>query len=224
MTLIQVPSPNFNERALDVNTILIHYTDMPTAQKAVHWLSNPLSQVSAHYLIDEEGQTYQLVREEKRAWHAGESYWQGCTDLNSCSIGIELANRGHHYGYLPFPIAQINALLRLCEGIKKRWYIPTSRFLGHSDVAPRRKQDPGHLFPWKTFAKEGLGLWPNDNISSTEIDILDALSTIGYETVSPSHTFFAFQRHFQPQKIDGIFNEETISLLKGLFKTIEKPI
>jgi N-acetylmuramoyl-L-alanine amidase len=221
MKIIKTPSPNFSERQLTVDSILIHYTDMVTVEGALAWLSNPFSKVSSHYLIDEKGQIYQLIQEDKRAWHAGESYWQGCTDLNSCSIGIELANPGHSHGYVPFPEAQIDSLLRLCEDICTRWDISASRILGHSDIAPRRKQDPGHLFPWKTLAEEGFGLWPSPHSSLRApkgSEAIQNLEKIGYETVSPTHTLLAFQRHFQPHKMDGIADQETLSLLYGLLK------
>ncbi|MBS0271156.1 MAG: N-acetylmuramoyl-L-alanine amidase [Proteobacteria bacterium] len=255
MKILEVPSPHMNERLLPINSIIIHYTDMPTAEQALAWLSNPASNVSSHYLIDEKGCIYQLIPEDKRAWHAGESYWQGCSDLNSCSIGIELANPGHRYGYLPFPDPQIEALMRLCQDIMTRWDIPASRILGHSDIAPRRKQDPGHLFPWETLAREGLGLWlpffschpresedpANDWISAyagmtlegspnkassnaKSISLTEALNKIGYETVSPTHSLLAFQRHFQPHKVDGVADEETVSLLQALLNLQNKHI
>jgi N-acetylmuramoyl-L-alanine amidase len=216
MHILKAPSPNFNERTLPIDTIVIHYTNKPTVEEALAWLTDPLKKLSAHYLIDEEGRLYQLVSEEKRAWHAGISYWQGCTDINSCSIGIELANGGADHGYTPFPSPQIDALLRLCEGIRTRWSIPAHRILGHSDVAPRRKQDPGHLFPWEYLAKEGLGLWPKDIREGKNIDVTEALARMGYETVSPLHTLLAFQRHFQPHKVDGTTDSETLSLLQSL--------
>lgn len=214
--ILYAPSPHFNERALPIDSILIHYTDMPTAEEALAWFCHPQSQVSAHYLIDETGKIYNLVEEEKRAWHGGESYWQGCTDLNSCSIGIELANPGHSHGYLPFPEAQIHALMRLCQDLKIRWNIPASRILGHSDVAPRRKQDPGHLFPWEKLAKEGLGLWPVGRTYHKNSDVREALKDIGYDPHSLSHALLAFQRHFQPHKVDGIADDETRLLLTAL--------
>lgn len=161
MNLNKTPSPNFNERPSAIDAIIIHYTDMVSAEAALAWLINPSSQVSAHYLIDEEGKICQMVDEEHRAWHAGESYWQGRGNLNDCSIGIELANPGHSHGYTPFPEAQIASLIELCLDIKERWNIPSYRILGHSDIAPQRKQDPGHLFPWKQLATEGLGMWPS---------------------------------------------------------------
>jgi N-acetylmuramoyl-L-alanine amidase len=182
------------------------------------------SQVSAHYMIDEEGKIYQMVEEAHRAWHAGESYWQGRKDLNSSSIGIELVNPGHSYGYRPFPDAQITALIALCKGIMTRWSIPPNCVLGHSDVAPRRKQDPGHLFPWKKLSEEGLGLWPEENKTSKGGNEQEVLSRIGYETESLPHALLAFQRHFQPHKVDGIADQETYALLQGLLKAQEKLI
>ena len=238
MKIIKYPSPNFSERTLEVDSIIIHYTDMLSTDETLALFFNPISQVSSHYLIDEEGQIYHLVEEGKKAWHAGTSYWQGRTGLNDYSVGIELANPGHSHGYQPFPEAQIESLLKLCHDIRTRWNIPSSRILGHSDIAPRRKQDPGHLFPWEKLAQEGLGLWPDmsDELkhpgllsprqSSPEDSSLwiKALERIGYETISPSQALLAFQRHFQPHKVDGIANDETFALLQGLLKISEKPI
>ncbi|MBX9786349.1 MAG: N-acetylmuramoyl-L-alanine amidase [Alphaproteobacteria bacterium] len=223
----KTPSPHFNERALPLDSIILHYTDMPTADEALAWLCHPTSQVSAHYLIDEAGKTYRLVEDEKRAWHAGESFWQGCTDINSCSLGIELSNPGHSHGYQPFPEAQIDALLQLCEQLRDRWDIPKNRILGHSDIAPRRKQDPGHLFPWEKLAREGLGLWPfspNPVIASNDNPVEKSLATIGYETISLPHTIRAFKRHFQPHQGDDRVDEETHSLIQGLLDSLKMPI
>ncbi len=215
MNLIPCPSLHFNERLRPVDMILIHYTDMKNTSEALAWLTNPLAQVSAHYLIGEEGQIYSLVDETKRAWHAGKSFWQGCTDINNCSIGIEMANPGHTYGYQPFFEAQIEALISLCLDIQVRWKIPSSRVLGHSDVAPQRKQDPGHLFPWDKLHQKGLGLWPSKDRTPCK-DLMEGLSQIGYEITSPQHTLLAFQRHFQPHKITGIADEETLALVQGI--------
>lgn len=223
----KAPSPHFSERALPLDAIIIHYTDMPSADEALAWLCHPTSQVSAHYLIDEAGKAYQLVQDEKRAWHAGESYWQGCTDMNSCSLGIELANPGHSHGYQPFPEAQIDSFLRLCEQLCRRWDIPKNRILGHSDIAPRRKQDPGHLFPWDILAREGFGLRPSSTqpvIASSDDFVKESLSTIGYETVSLPHTIRAFKRHFQPHQADDRANEETHLLIQGLLDSLKMPI
>lgn len=215
------PSPNFDERKASIDSVILHYTDLPSAEEALSWLTSPRSRVSAHYLIDEEGAIFQLVPDEKRAWHAGESFWQGCTDLNSCSLGIELVNPGHTHGYQPFPEAQVEILLVLCERLCREWDIPKDRILGHSDIAPRRKQDPGHLFPWGTLAHEGFGLWPIDDATApkglrTDDFVKQSLSTIGYETLSLPHTITAFKKHFQPHQRDNKADFETLSLLQGL--------
>jgi N-acetylmuramoyl-L-alanine amidase len=221
MNILRTPSPNSNERSINIDSVIIHYTDMPTTEEALAWLCNSKSQVSAHYLIDEKGKIYQLVPDEKRAWHAGESFWKGFHNLNDCSIGIELSNPGPTHGYVPFPEPQIESLLKLCEMLRTNWGIPASRILGHSDIAPRRKEDPGHLFPWQILAREGLGLWPKDGTDPIfPENVMVALGEIGYETTSPSHTLLAFQRHFQPHKVDGEANEETRTLLSGLLKSI----
>ena len=254
INLHKAPSPHFNDRALPLDAIIIHYTDMPSADEALAWLTNPTSCVSAHYLIDESGKIYQLVPDEKRAWHAGESFWQDCMDMNSCSLGIELANPGHSHGYQAFPEAQIDALMHLCEQLSARWDISSSRILGHSDIAPRRKQDPGHLFPWETLAREGFGLWPalaapQNVIARSETtkqsrdtaknfswiaaaplgprndDFFEkALTTIGYETLSLPHTIRAFKRHFQPHNLDDRADEETAHLIQGLLDSLKMPI
>lgn len=256
MNIIHAPSPNFNERPSVIDAIIIHYTDMISAEAALAWLVSPASHVSAHYLIDEAGQIYGIVDERHRAWHAGESYWQDCTNLNDCSIGIELANPGHTNGYQPFPEAQIESLITLCLDIQKRWNIPQSRILGHSDVAPQRKQDPGHLFPWEKLAREGLGVWPGAVKLSTvrperrhavtkskgeasdhssfdfgsfqeptlrtnsvsSLDLAPILSQIGYDISSSVHALMAFQRRFQPHKVDGVADEETRALAQDLLK------
>ena len=223
MTFIRNPSPHFNERQSPIDMLVIHYTDKPSVKAAMAWLMHPDSRVSAHHLIDEEGLVYQLVDEEKRAWHAGESFWQGITDINSCSIGIELSNPGHNHGYLPFPEAQIEALLTLSQDIRTRWTIPATRILAHSDVAPQRKQDPGHLFPWEQLAGEGLGLWPSPLVSENPLDLMEGLAQVGYDIRSPLHATLAFQRHFQPHKVDGIPDQETFSLLQGLLKAHSTP-
>ena len=153
-------SPNFNDRAdgIKLAYIILHYTGMKDAASALERLCDPAAQVSAHYMIDEDGSVIQLVDEAKRAWHAGKSFWRGITDMNSASIGIELVNPGHEFGYRPFPAAQITALKKLLhEIIARHGMNRKSCLLGHSDIAPTRKQDPGELFPWEELAKDGLG-------------------------------------------------------------------
>ncbi len=148
MHITATPSPNFNDRALPVDMIVIHYTGMKTGAEALARMCDPSAKVSAHYMIEEDGQVFALVAEDKRAWHAGVSHWQGIDDINSCSIGIELVNPGHDWGYRSFPALQIKALLALITDTRTRHAIPNDRIVGHSDVAPGRKQDPGDLFPW----------------------------------------------------------------------------
>ena len=152
------PSPNWNERELPVSMVVLHYTGMQTADEALARLCDPAAKVSAHYLIDEDGTVTSLVPEEKRAWHAGNSYWRGITDVNSASVGIELANPGHEWGYRPFPEAQMEALLPLLANIMDRHDIPRGNVVGHSDVAPARKLDPGELFDWERLARLRLAL------------------------------------------------------------------
>ena len=155
-------SPNVDDRppGCAVDTLILHYTGMPTAAAALQRLCDPAAKVSAHYLIDEDGSVVQLVPEERRAWHAGVSGWHGRACLNDCSIGIELVNPGHEWGYRPFPEAQYAACIELCREILGRWRIPPHRVLAHSDVAPARKQDPGELFDWARLGAAGVGLWP----------------------------------------------------------------
>jgi len=156
MHITSMPSPNFNTRQNNAkpSLIIIHYTGMKTAQDALERLCDPKSQVSAHYTIDEDSTLYQHVDEAQRAWHAGVSQWQGITDVNSHSIGIELVNPGHEHGYRPFPTIQIEKLISLCQAIMQRHKIHW--IVGHEHVAPNRKQDPGPLFPWEDLIKSGL--------------------------------------------------------------------
>ena len=164
--IIQTPSPNYGPRKPPYESgpryIMLHYTDSQTIARARQLLTaagteNP---VSAHYLIDEDGTVEQLVDETRRAWHAGAGVWQGVTDMNSASIGIELQNPGHSYGLRPFPPEQIAALVELCRAIMQRWKIPPENVIGHSDYAPGRKVDPGPFFPWRELAAQGIGIWP----------------------------------------------------------------
>jgi N-acetylmuramoyl-L-alanine amidase len=167
-TVIDHPSPNFNERdpAAPLRYVVLHYTGMPTRDSALRRLCDNQAKVSAHYLIDEAGQVFHLVDESRRAWHAGKSFWCGTTDMNSASIGIELVNPGHEFGYKPFPAAQIAALKTLLGEIVARHGLDPAHFLlGHSDIAPDRKKDPGEFFPWQELAKAGFGIWPEAHAS-----------------------------------------------------------
>lgn len=165
MKIEAVPSPSYNDRKFDVDMLVLHYTGMQTGQAALDRMCDPSAEVSAHYMVWEDGRIVQLVGEDKRAWHAGVSSWQGDGDLNSRSIGVEIVNGGHDFplegGVLPpYPRAQVDALVELCDGILTRWTIPPTRIVGHSDIAPGRKADPGEHFPWEGLARAGIGLWP----------------------------------------------------------------
>lgn len=220
--------------------LVLHYTGMPTAAAAVARLSDPEAKVSAHWLIDEDGTTVPLVAEERRAWHAGVSFWRGFGHLNDRSIGIELVNPGHAHGYRPFPDAQIEAAARLCADIVARWKIPARNVVAHSDVAPERKQDPGELFPWARLAARGIGLWPGPAPAAAAgladigpgavgpmVDALRrGLARIGYR-IGPmgahnrplAQVIAAFQRHWAPHRTDGIADGETrwrIGRIEGL--------
>src|ERR1700722_8723975 len=159
MTYIDAPSPNFDARTAPPAMVVVHYTGMPTGEEALARLRDPAAKVSAHYLIEEDGRAFALVPEERRAWHAGISYWKGESNLNGAAIGVELVNPGTDWGYRPFPDAQIAALIELLGEIRSRWSVPDTRILGHSDIAPDRKLDPGELFPWRCLAEAGFGLW-----------------------------------------------------------------
>jgi len=210
-------SPNFQPRpeGAIIDMLVIHYTGMPSAQAALDRLCDPAAEVSAHYLIDETGEVHALVDEESRAWHAGVSSWRGRSDVNSRSIGIELANPGHEWGYRPFPPAQMAALADLAHGILARWPIPERNVVGHSDVAPRRKQDPGELFDWYWLARCGIGLWPTPGQSTTG-EAAALLADYGYDIAEPGAAVLAFQRHFRPLCCDGVADAETLALLNGL--------
>lgn len=227
------PSPNFDERRLPVDMVVLHYTGM--THGALERLRDPAAKVSAHYLIDEDGTTYALVPEDKRAWHAGVASWQGESDINSCSIGIELANPGHDHGYPAFSSVQMAALVTLLRAVIKRHDISIARVLGHSDVAPGRKQDPGERFDWQALAQAGFGLWPDSPVNGdwptlahgdqgdAVAELQDHLAALGYaltidgvygpETVA---VVAAFQRHWRPALVDGIADTETQGRLTGL--------
>jgi N-acetylmuramoyl-L-alanine amidase len=238
------PSPNFGERkdGKAVSALILHYTGMKTAKGAEDWLCADESQVSAHYLVYEDGRIVQMVREADRAWHAGASYWQGERDLNSVSVGIEIANPGHH-GYTDFPDQQVEAVIKLCRGIIRRHRIIPERVLAHSDIAPGRKVDPGEKFPWGRLAGEGIGnfaapapinggrfLSPGDQ--GQPVEALQAmLGLYGYEcsvtgVYDPAtlRDVKAFQLHFRPEKIDGIADFSTIDTLHRLLKNCKEPM
>jgi N-acetylmuramoyl-L-alanine amidase len=232
------PSPNHDERVGgDPDIILLHYTGMQTAEAALDRLRDTNARVSCHYFVHENGNVVQLVQEARRAWHAGVSSWAGETDINSRSIGIEIVNPGHEFGYTDFPIRQIAAVIALCRGIVARRRIASDRILAHSDVAPARKEDPGEKFPWKLLAESGVGLWvdpepisdwlslvPGD-IGDNVTDLQASLAEYGYgipvsgeydETTRLVVT--AFQRHFRQAQIDGMADTSTRETLRRLLE------
>jgi N-acetylmuramoyl-L-alanine amidase len=235
--IVSRPSPNHDARptGTTIDILLLHYTGMVTAEAALQRLTDPAAKVSAHYTIDEDGTIYAHVDEEHRAWHAGVSHWAGRSDINACSVGIELVNPGHEFGYRDFAAAQIQALIGLARAILARHPIPPQRVLGHSDVAPARKQDPGERFPWGTLARHGIGLWPTriapkryepvhrDATGSAVMALQKKLRRYGYG-LSLSGRYddeaalvvAAFQRHFRPSKISGEADEETVAVLDSL--------
>jgi N-acetylmuramoyl-L-alanine amidase len=225
--MIQHPSPNFNDRpaAIEIDMLVLHYTGMRTANEALDRMCDPVAEVSAHYMIDEDGQVYQLVGEEKRSWHAGVSSWRGNSNINDRSIGIELANPGHEFGYRAFPAAQFNMLIALTKEILVRHSIPARNIVGHSDIAPARKQDPGELLDWAQLASHGIGLWPVTSLlqNTNEDEILDfslALQTYGYDITDSTATTRAFQRHFRPSVCNGQGDSETRKNLQALLRII----
>ena len=220
MKRIDKPSPNHDDRGgAAIDMLVLHYTGMRGAQEALERLCDPAAKVSAHYTVDEDGTIYAHVPEARRAWHAGAASWAGATDINARSIGIELVNPGHEFGYREFTDDQIASLITLCHSILMRHPIPSWHVLGHSDVAPARKEDPGELFPWERLAKPGVGLWPQ-TISS---DVgAEALSRFGYgPNASQDKLITAFQRHFRPKKLDGQWDSECAGLLASLLDKIE---
>lgn len=220
LELIETPSPNFDARRLPVSMIVLHYTGMRDAAEAIARLTDPAAKVSCHYLVTEDGKVLRMVPEEQRAWHAGRAHWRGITDVNSASIGIEIVNPGHEFGYRPFPDEQIAALLPLVADIKARHGIGRGNVVGHSDVAPARKQDPGELFPWDQLARLRLALpRPARNLIDpgwTDGGFLLALERFGYDVTDPLAAVVAFQRRFRPDLIDGTIDGECRALLLAL--------
>jgi N-acetylmuramoyl-L-alanine amidase len=220
MDVIDCPSPNYDERSVPVSILVLHYTGMEDGPSAIRRLSDAEAKVSAHYLVSEDGQILRMVDEEKRAWHAGLSFWRGVRNVNSASIGIEIVNPGHEFGYRPFPAAQMDALVPLVADIVKRHRIAPVNVVGHSDVAPARKQDPGELFDWARLAKLGLAVArPTRNLMDphwTDAGFLLALERYGYDVADGRAAITAFQRRFRPEQIDGEVEGECRAMLLSL--------
>lgn len=220
MQVIDAPSPNFDDRSLPITMIVLHYTGMETGEAAIERLRDPAAKASSHYLVAEDGTVLRMVDEDKRAWHAGRSHWRGVKDINSASVGIEIVNPGHEFGYRPFPDEQVAAVIRLVHEIKDRYDITRGNVVGHSDIAPARKQDPGELFPWGKLARLRLALpRPTRNLMDpgwTDGGFLLALERFGYDVEDGPAAVTAFQRRFRPEMVDGIVDAECRMLLLAL--------
>jgi N-acetylmuramoyl-L-alanine amidase len=228
-------SPNRDARGRSIDMIILHYTGMESTEAALKRLCETEARVSSHYVIMEDGEIIQLVPEAERAWHAGISSWEGESDINARSIGVEIANPGHDLGYPDFPDAQVEAVIALCRDVIKRRRIPVARVLAHSDVAPARKPDPGEKFPWSRLAAAGIGIWvePTAIVPGPELDPGDhseivsrlqsefrefgyGLSATGTYDQATREVVIAFQRHFRPARVDGIVDYSTYETLKRL--------
>ena len=211
-------SPNHGERTLPIAMVVIHYTEMKPVETALARMCDPASSVSAHYCITEEGEVIRLVPEDRRAWHAGASYWRGIPDVNSASIGIELDHPGHGLGYRGFAEAQIDALIPLLARIVKQYDIPRANVVGHSDVAPMRKVDPGELFPWHRLADYKLCLprpqcLAAGNPFHNEGSFFLALERFGYDITDQAKAVEAFERRWRPERITGVPDGEIAAIL-----------
>ena len=233
--IVDLPSPNHDARDCPVDTLILHYTGMQTVQAALDRLRAPDALVSSHYVVDEDGTVFRLVPEGRRAWHAGVSHWRGHVALNARSIGIEIVNPGHEWGYRDFPVLQLAAVCDLCLLILARHAIPQRNVLAHSDVAPDRKMDPGERFDWRALAENGVGLWPDDapDLGTTGAirdaarlrPVRGALAEIGYR-VAPegaldpalSAVLRAFQRHWRPEAITGQADDGTLVRLLAVHR------
>lgn len=216
MTPHPMHSPNFDSReGQPIDMLVLHYTGMRTGLEALSRLTDPAAKVSAHYVVEEDGRVFALVAEDMRAWHAGLSHWRGHTNINQRSIGIEIVNPGHEFGYRPFPAVQMQAVTALCLDILARHPIPARNVVGHSDIAPTRKEDPGELFDWHGLSRAGVGLWPKPmggNVPQT------ALTEFGYDTQNMEKAITAFQRRFRPQDMSGRWDAQCAAILASLLE------
>ncbi len=236
----ELASPNQDDRpdGCQIDMVILHYTGMKTAREAIDRLRDPAAKVSSHYVVDEDGNVLRLVPEARRAYHAGASYWRGLRTLNNRSIGIEIVNPGHGLGYPDFPVLQLVSVCDLCLEILSRHAVPARNFVGHSDVAPDRKEDPGEKFDWEGLARNGVGLWPEDvpdlgtfgvvRDAASLRDVRAALAHIGYE-VAPegaldpalSTVLRAFQRHWRPEAVTGQADAGTLARLLAVARSCE---
>ena len=236
MILRPRPSPNQAPRPPDlpIDMLVLHYTGMVSAEAALDRLCDPVAQVSAHYVVEEDGGVWSLVEEDARAQHAGVSFWRGHSGLNDRSIGIEIVNPGHAHGYPDFPAAQMAAVCALCLDILGRHPIPARNVVAHSDVAPGRKDDPGEKFNWFGMARNGVGLWPVDtpDVGTNPMRDIDEIRTglrwVGYDVapIGPadaalSSVLRAFQRHWRPEAVTGDADQGTLARLAALLRLCE---
>ena len=241
MKTVKIFSPNHDKRKRSINSIkiiVIHYTGMQSERESIEKLCNPTSKVSSHYLINRKGKIFRIVEDKKVAWHAGISCWKKYKNLNKISLGIELVNRGHQFGYNNFEQKQISSLIKLCKQLKKKYNIENKNIVGHSDIAPTRKIDPGEKFPWKYLAKKQIGIWHDYEhiylkkfrrvkilVKKDKIKCLQNLTKIGYYFSLQNKQFLtkiikAFQRHYRKELIDGFLDQECHIILKNLIKKL----
>ncbi len=238
------PSPNSNERKSGPpDIVLLHYTGMKTGAAAEAWLANPASEVSSHYVVRENGKVVQMVPEAARAWHAGKGSWKGLADINSRSIGIEIVNPGHEYGYRDFPDSQVASVIALCTDIAQRWGIAPERVLAHSDTAPGRKVDPGEKFPWRELHRAGVGHWVEPvpvrggrflarGAQGQPVEALQSMLALYGYGIEINGNFdkatedcvSAFQRHFRQQQVDGVADVSTIETLRNLLLELKNDV
>jgi N-acetylmuramoyl-L-alanine amidase len=237
----QHPSPNHGARVggRAIDMLLLHYTGMASGEGALKWLRMPESDVSSHYLVFEDGRTIQLVDEKRRAWHAGKSFWAGETDINSRSIGIEIVHPGHEFGQPRYTDTEIDAVIALCRDILSRHPIPPERVLAHSDVAPMRKIDPGEFFPWRRLHEAGIGHWVppapivegpvtrRGDRGEAVLMLQKRFRQYGYGIPGESEfgeateaVVSAFQRHFRPERFDGVADVSTLQTLDRLIEAL----
>jgi N-acetylmuramoyl-L-alanine amidase len=240
LSIRELLSPNQDARpeGTPIDTLILHYTGMQSAQAAIDRLRDPEARVSSHYVVDEDGGVLRLVPEDRRAWHAGVSYWRGHTELNGRSIGIEIVNPGHEWGYRDFPVLQMAAVCDLCLSILSRHQIPARNVIAHSDVAPDRKEDPGEKFGWADLARNGVGLWPIrvPDLGTGGVirdaarlrPVRGALAFVGYR-IAPegaldpalATVLRAFQRHWRPEAVTGQADAGTVARLEALATLVE---
>ena len=240
MQIIEYYSPNYNKKERSkksIKIIVIHYTGMQSERESLNRLCNVKSKVGCHYLINKNGKIFRLVRDKNTAWHAGKSRWSKYRNLNECSIGIELVNKGHQFGYTSFTQKQILQLIILCKILIKKYKIPINNIIGHSDIAPTRKIDPGEKFPWKILSKHKIGIWFNLNPKllkkfrkkkiekkQDKIKFFRYLNKVGYCTSLRTNNFVhnkilkAFQRHYRKDLINGLLDQECLIIASNLAK------